>query len=215
MWKGRLQRLSSILDKESEQTVTASTTTITKKEHLNKWLRKRTISYSQNVIGYVIWPICWWPWKFNYLPNNWMNYAVSDRCRTRFIGHIHCWHKQTELHWLPWSCHHLFQWWVWLAIPAAQIQRPLKSMERALDFKGLCITSAVPCVLPATELVILQITMYIRIRCRDTYWPESGTGNASLAANTLFLYPKPAFGSGLFTFRIFPFSAQALSLFVV
>lgn len=93
VWKERLQRLSSILDKENEQTVTASTTT--KREHLNKWLWKIAISYSQNVIWYITRLICWWPWKFNHLPNHWMNYAASDRCRTKCIGQIHCWHKQT------------------------------------------------------------------------------------------------------------------------
>lgn len=127
-----------------------------------------------------------------------MNYAASDPCRTKFIGQIHCWHKQTELHWLPWCCHHLFQQWAWLAVPAVQIQSPFKSMERALDFKGLWIMPDVPCVFP-TGLVILQSTMYIHIQCHDTYWPRSRTGNASLAVSTLFLYPRAAFGAGLFT----------------
>lgn len=77
--------------------MTASTTTTTKRHHLNKLLWKRTISYSQNVIGYITWLICWWPWKFTYLPNHWMNYAASDCCRTKFIGQIHCWHKQSYI----------------------------------------------------------------------------------------------------------------------
>lgn len=65
--QGRLQRLNGILDKQSEQTLTASTTTARKREHLNKWSWARTISYSQNVIGSITWLIHWWPWKFNYL----------------------------------------------------------------------------------------------------------------------------------------------------
>lgn len=151
-----------ILFKESEHSLTASTTT-TKREHLNKWLWKRAVSYSQNVIGYITRLMCWWPCRFNYLLKHWMNYTASHHCRTMFIGQIHCWHKQTELDWLPLDCYHLFQQWAWLASPVAWIQSPLKSMERACDFKGLWIMSGVPCVLPATELVILQITMYIHL----------------------------------------------------
>lgn len=42
--------------------MTASTA---EREHLNKWLWKRTILHSQNVIGCITWMICSWPWKFN------------------------------------------------------------------------------------------------------------------------------------------------------
>lgn len=132
------------------------------RQHLNKRLWKRTISYSQSVIGCIRWLMCWWPCRFNYLLKHWMNYTVSHHCRTKFIGQVHCWHKQTvRLASMELSS---FVPAVSLARhPVAWIQSPLKSMERACDFKGLWIMSGAPCVLPATELVILQITMYIHL----------------------------------------------------
>lgn len=144
--------------------MTASTA---KRECLNKWLQKWTISYSQNVTWSIIWPIYWWPWKFNlhseslnelcslwslqnkvYSPDSLLAQANGVTLASMEFSII-C--SSTELGLLSLHCR----------------SSPFKSMERALDFKGLWMMSGVPHLLP-TGLVILQITMYIHIQCHDT-----------------------------------------------